>query len=271
MLPTHTGAVDTMTASLLDCIVMKFLRLIGILSIMVIFVVIAGTGCTSSEKYDTSTAEGAFKQAEEFEKDERYEEAAAKFTDIKNKFPYSKLAIAAELKLADVQYKREAFIEAQSAYQLFKEFHPKHPQADYVTFRLAMSYFNQLPNSIDRDLSVADKAIIYFDEVLNSYSTSQFSEEARKHRIEAVKMLAQKELYVANFYVKRRKFDSALKRYEVVLKQYPNLGLDTQALYGAARSAIKSGEKERGQQYLKSLYSQFPNSDETRRAQHELD
>lgn len=249
---------------------MKFLRLIGSLTFVAHFALLAGTGCSSTAKIDTSTAEGAFKQAEELEKDERYEEAVARYTDVKNKFPYNKLAVAAELKIADVQYKREAYIEAQSAYQLFKEFHPKHPQADYVTFRLAMSYFNQLPSSIDRDLSVADKAILNFDEVLNTYSTSQYAEEARKHRGEALKMLAQKELYIANFYAKREKFDSAIKRYEGILKNYPSVGLDPEALYGAARSAFKMGEKERGQEYINTLNSKYPDTDEARRAKHEL-
>lgn len=267
---THASLVDTDKDRSLNSCVMKFPRLIAILSLSTPAFVAGLISCSSAEKFDTSTAEGAFKHAEELEKDERFEEAAAKYTDVKNKFPYSKLATSAELKLADVHYKREAYIEAQSAYQLFKEFHPKHAQADYVTFRLAMSCFSQLPNSIDRDISVAEKAIIYFDEVLNSFTNSQYAEQAKKHRIEALKMLAKKELYVANFYAKREKFDSALKRYETVLKQYPNLGVDAEALYGAAKSALKTGERERGQQYLKSLISQFPNTDEARRAQNEF-
>lgn len=245
---------------------MKFLRALAILSLFLHFTV----GCSSADKYDTSTAEGAFKQAEEFEKDERYEEAVAKYTDVKNKFPYSKLAPQAELKIADVQYKREAYIESQTAYQLFKEFHPKHPQADYVTYRLAMSYFNQLPSSIDRDLSVADKAILYFDELINSYSNSQYVAEAKQKKTETLTMLAKKELYVADFYTRREKFDSALKRYETVLKLYPGLGLEPLALFGAAHAALKSGEKDKATQYLDTLFNKFPNSDQARRAKNEL-
>lgn len=245
---------------------MKFIRFLAFLA----FFLQALAACTSTEKFDTSTPEGAFKQAEEMEKDERYEEAVAKYTDVKNKFPYSKLATQAELRIADVQYKREAFIEAAGAYQLFKEFHPKNPQSDYVTFRLAMSYFNQLPSSIDRDLSVADKAILFFDEVINSYPNSQYFAEAKTHRAEALTMLAKKEIYVAEFYAKRKNYDSALKRYETVLKLYPGLGVEPDALLGAASSALKAGDKERGENYLKTLNSQFPNSDQARRAQHEL-
>jgi outer membrane protein assembly factor BamD len=246
---------------------MKFPRLVGILTLFPAVLI----ACSSGEKFDTSTPEGAFKQAEEYEKDERYEESIAKYSDVKNKFPYSKLATAAELKVADVNYKREAYIEAQNAYQLFKEFHPKHPQSDYVTFRLAMSYYNQLPSSIDRDLTVAEKAILYFDEVIASYPRSAHVAEAKEKRTSALQMLAKKELYIAQFYSKRAMYDSALKRYEVILKKYPSLGLDAEALYGAALSAVRSGERDRGQQYLKNLYTLFPNTDEARRAKNELE
>jgi outer membrane protein assembly factor BamD len=253
---------------------MKFLRGLAVLPVLIGSLLCVSptvlTGCATNETVDASTPEGAYKIAEDLEKDERYEEAIAHYTDVKNKHPYSRFATMAELKIADVHFKREAFIEAQNAYQLFKEFHPKHPQSDYVTFRLGLSYFNQLPKTIDRDLSVAEKAILYFDETINSYPNSQFVAEAKSKRQDALKMLAEKEMYVANFYFKRKKYDSALKRFETVLKTYPNLGFDSQALFGAAQSAFESGEKERGLQHLKNLNSLFPTSDEAKRAKNEL-
>jgi len=231
----------------------------------------ATTGCSTTETRDASTPEGAYQIAEDLAKDERYEEAIAKFQDIKNKFPYSRFATMSELKIADLHYDREAFVEAQSAYQLFKEFHPKHPQSDYVTFRLAMSYYKQLPSTIDRDLTLADKAVLYFDEVINSFSESQYVKESKENKENALKMQAQKEMYVADFYAKRNFYDSALKRYEQVLKVYPNLGYDAPALEGAARSAFETGERERALQHLRNLNSLYPSSDEAKRAKNEFE
>ena len=228
------------------------------------------TACSTAETFDSSTPEGGFKQGELYEKDERYEEAIAKFTEVKNKHPYSRFATQAELKIADLHYKREAFIEAQNAYQLFREFHPKHPQADYVTYRLALSYFNQLPATTDRDLTVAEKAIMYFDEVANNFPKSEFAADSRTKREATLKMLAEKEMYVANFYTKRKQYDSAVKRYETILKSYPNLGFDAPALFGAAKSAFETGEKDRGNQHLKNLFSLYPSSDEAKRARDEF-
>jgi outer membrane protein assembly factor BamD len=245
---------------------MSFLRFLILFS----FLAVLWSGCSTAEKADVSTPDGAFKVAEEYEKDDRYEEAIQKFQDVKNKFPYSRFATQAELRVADLQYKREAYIESQSAYQLFKDFHPKHPQIAYVTFRLAMSYYNQLPSTTDRDLTLADKAILYFSEVINSYPTSEYVTEAKAKKEESLHMLADKEMYIARFYVKQEQCDSALKRFAFVLKTYPNLGFDPAALFGAARCAFETGEKERGVQYEKSLISLYPNSDEAKRAPSEF-
>src|SRR5438132_955753 len=122
-------------------------------------------GCSSVQVADPNSAEGMFKIAEELEKDERFEESITKFNELRNKHPYSRYSTEAELRVADIHYKKEAFIESATAYQLFKDFHPKHPRSDYVTYKLAMSYFNQLPSTIDRDLGPAHKAIQFFSEV----------------------------------------------------------------------------------------------------------
>ena len=131
---------------------------------------------------DTSTAEGAFKLGEKFEKDERYEDAIVQFNSVKNKHPYSKLAAEAELHIANIHYDREDYIEAQNSYQAFKELHPSHPRIDFVTFRLAMSYYNQLPSTIDRDLQLATRAIQYFDETINSHAGSEFVPQAKEFK-----------------------------------------------------------------------------------------
>jgi outer membrane protein assembly factor BamD len=237
---------------------------------LILIAVIALSACSSSDKIDPSTPQGAYELAEQYEKDERYEEAIQKFTDVKNKHPYSKYAVESELKIADLQYTREAYIEAQNAYQLFKDFHPKHPRIDYVTYRLAMSYYMQLPSTIDRDLSLSDKTILYFDEVMRSYPTSQYVAEAVDKKANVLRMLSEKELYVATFYFKREMYDSALGRYESILKTYPKSADVPYALFGAAYSADKISQPDKAERYFDELKERFSDSSEYRRAQREL-
>ena len=227
-------------------------------------------GCSSTPEIDTSTPEGAFKLGEKYEKDERFEESIVQYTQVKNKYPYSKLATEAELRIADIHFKREEYVEAQNSYQTFKEMHPSHPRIDYVTFRLAMSFYDQLPSTPDRDLSVAERAILYFDEVAQSFPNSPNVKESLEYKTKALKMLAEKEYYIANFYMIRDKYESSLGRFETLLEKYPGLGLDARALYGAAFTAYKIKDLGKAKTYYQRLTAEFNDSAEAEKARREF-
>lgn len=226
------------------------------------------TGCASEEK-NTSTAEGAFSYAQEFDQAERYEMALNKYADVKNKFPYHSLATEAELAIADVHYKKESFAEAQLSYQNFRDLHPKHPKIDYVVFRIGMSYFMQLPETSDRDLSLGHDAIYFFDDLIKSYPKSQYVSEAKNKRDETYKMLTEKELYIADFYYRDEKFSAALRRYESLLQKYTGRGFDSKAHLGAARSAKKLDNESKQKFHVSQLLKNYADSSEAKAAQSE--
>jgi outer membrane protein assembly factor BamD len=229
----------------------------------------AHLACTTMDK-KSDTPEGAFAIAEEFDKDERFEEAIRRYTEVKNKFPYSSFATKAELAIADVYFKQESFPEAQVSYQAYKELHPKSPQADYVAFRIGLSYFKQLPSTLDRDLTVAKEAIANFDDLMKRYPDSQYVNEAAEDKLSTLKMLAGKEDYIASFYMKRENYESALTRFEGLINKYPHLGFDEKALFGAAFSANKIGDSFKAKKYYTELVEKFPNSPEARNAQRDI-
>jgi outer membrane protein assembly factor BamD len=142
---------------------------------------------------------------------------------------------------------------------------------DYVTFRLGMSIFKQLPKTIDRDLDQASRAILYFEEVSSSFPQSPLAKEALAKANEAKKMLAEKEYYIADYYFIRGKWQSALGRYEDLLGQHANLGFDQRALYGASISALRLRELDKANRYLKDLGTKFPNSTEYAKAKKEFE
>jgi outer membrane protein assembly factor BamD len=238
---------------------------------VVLFAVISLAGCGSSaKKADPATAEGAFALGEKYQKDDRFEEALAQFNQVKNKHPYSRYAVEAKLRIADIHYDREDWVEAENAYQVFKEMHPKHPKIDYATFRLAMSFYNQLPTTIDRDLILADKAISSFRETMQSFPSSEYAPQAKEYEAKALKMLAEKEAYIGNFYFVRKDYDSALGRFETLLAKYPGLGLDAMALARAAVSAYKIQDLGKARSYYEKLMASFPDSVEANEIKSEL-
>lgn len=220
------------------------------------------TSCTSADKIDADSAEATFERAKELDKAGRTEEAIAKYNEVKNKFPYSKLAIEAEMAAADVSFREELYAEAQVAYQLFRELHPKHPETPFIIFRLALSSYHQIPESIDRDLSISKTAIENFNELINQFPDSKFVAEAKEKRLECLKKLAEKELYIANFYLKKKQWQSALTRIEGLLSQHQGLGYEEKALARASLAASLANKSELSDMYLNRLKKEFPSSEE---------
>ena len=62
---------------------------------------------------------------------------------IKNKYPYSKYALDASLRLADVYFLQESYTEAALAYESFRDLHPKHEKVPYAMFRIGTFLFQR--------------------------------------------------------------------------------------------------------------------------------
>lgn len=210
------------------------------------------------------------KRAQEYENDDRFEEAIRRYQEVRSKFPYSPQAVEAELAVADVYYKQESYPEAQIAYQTFRDLRPRHPKLPYVSYRYAMSLYHQIPTTVDRDLSLAPETIMAFNDVVNKFPESEYASEAKEKRTELIRKMAEKEIYVADFYYKKKYYESALARYEYVLKEYSNLGFDEKALARAAYAAHKVGEIKKSRQYADRVRSYKSKSDETKQILREI-
>lgn len=226
---------------------MKSLRVITLIILTLFF-----SACSTTEK-KAPNAEALYKRAQEFEADDRFDEAIRRYQEVRSRFPYSSQALDAELAIADVYYKQESYPESQMAYQTFRELHPKHAKIAYVYFRYAMSLYLQLPETIDRDLSLAPEAILAFNDVLKKFPDSEFVKESQEKRLELVKKMAEKEIYIADFYFKKKFYDSALNRYELAAKEYLGVGFDEKILSRLVLSAVRSGDRVKARRYSEKL------------------
>lgn len=172
--------------------------------------------------------------------------------------------------MAEVYFKKETYPEAQSAYQVFKELHPRHEKIDYVTFQIGESIFKQLPTTIDRDLALAPIAMKDFEVLIRDYPKSHYVDEAQKRINEIVDMLAQKELYIADFYFRTEKWQSALVRYEKYLQEFPVHKARPRALLRAGISADHFGDPNKKNLLLRRLIKEYPQSKEAKKAKEEL-
>lgn len=216
-------------------------------------------------------AEGLYQEAEDAFKDGRYLMAIERFRDVKNRFPYSSRATDAELRIADTYFEQESYIEAQTAYEVFLALHPTHPKADYVWYRMGLSYYNQIPSNTARDLSAAYKAIETFEQMMAKFPASSFAPKAKEHIAEVRGKLAEHEQYVADFYFRREHYLSASYRYSALLKDFGDLGFGEESLYRLGICYENMKMRSNARDALLRLIKQFPESDYRSEAQAKLD
>ncbi|SFM66837.1 outer membrane protein assembly factor BamD [Thermodesulforhabdus norvegica] len=151
--------------------------------------------------------------------DKDYGDAQKAFEQIIQQYPYSKYVVLAELKLADAYYLDEKYEEAAAAYEQFARLHPGNPVVPYVLYQLGMCYAN-MARSIDRDHGQLRRALTVFERITQAYAGTVWAQKARDKAVECRKKLAEYELYVARFYMKRGEYRAAAGRLEYALSEY---------------------------------------------------
>lgn len=205
-------------------------------------------------------AKDAYDAAMEDFRSGNYLEAARKFNIIRTRYSYSRYAALAELRLADVYYAQESYPSAIEQYRGFVKLHPGHEQVVYAAYRTALSFFGQMPDSWffmppshEKDLSRARDAEREFRFFLAKYSKSDFAPEARRKLAEVRRRLADHELYVAEFYLKRDNPRAAAMRLTYLLDNYSGLGLDARALFLLGRSYMQLKDVDKAKTALEDL------------------
>jgi outer membrane protein assembly factor BamD len=213
---------------------------------LVCFLLLAGiagiAGC-ASQTVDENDPASLFKDAEDDIKSDHYQLAIDKLRVIRNKFPYSKYSIDAQLRIADVYFLQESYLEAAASYESFRDLHPKHEKVEYAMFRAGKAYQNDIPGAVSRDLTSAYRALDAYSAFLNMFQHSAEAPQAHKNVFDIRNALAEKELYIADFYFIRNQYESAAPRYKKILDSYPDTG--AAKLAGETLAKITKATKDR--------------------------
>lgn len=196
--------------------------------------------------------------------------AAAKyFGFIKSRFPYSKYAVLAELRLADAEFGAEQYLEAIDSYRLFIKFHPTHEMVanGYASFRIGEGYFKQLPTdfwmfppSYEKDQSSTEDAANELKTFLDKFPDSPYRAKAKEILVKVGKRLADHEWYVARFYWDKGKYMGTVLRLRRLLERHPGVGYDVEALWLLGRAYVKVGMPDRARETWTELVTKHPKS-----------
>ncbi len=239
----------------------KLLNFIAFLSFTFLILGCSTTGTTgTNDPKDSLSAKDYFDQGLHAKEKKKWEEAVDRFETVKYRFPLSNYTKQAELEIADIHFQQKEWVEARTAYEIYKKFHPRDNELPFVLYRVGLTYFYEMPSSIDRDVEPIEKTVEACDDFLKKYPNSQYADDARNKRNKARSKLAERSLYVAHYYNKKKSYGAALGRALEVLEQYSDTDQLEEAYFYVIFSYDKLGNKGKAQKYYNQMLQKFPQS-----------
>jgi outer membrane protein assembly factor BamD len=234
----------------------------------------AGPTDTGKLSYTGSARQNYRKGVKALRKKE-LDEAKKFFKFVKNRFPLSKYAVLAKLRLADVLYNQGKFLSAIDAYQNFLKEHPTHREVEsgYVPFRVGRAHWKMAPGdwwlfppSHEKDRTPALATMKVFKRFLERFPDTKYTPKARKIYRKAVRRLARHELYVAKFYLSRGKPKGAILRLQHLIRKYPEAGFEPSVMLLLGKMYLKLKRIEKAVETFRGLMEKHPDDHNADRA-----
>lgn len=189
------------------------------------------------------------------------------FRRIRSEYPYSRYAALAELRIADCHVVQSQYTQAVRAYRAFIRHRPAHEDVPYARFKIAEAYYRQIPGDFflsppahQRDQTPTRNALRQLRRFLLDHPDDEHAERAREMVRGSLAMLAQHELYVAEFYLNRDHPLAAVGRLRRLLDVYEGSGVEPRALLLLGRVFLHMREVRDAQRTFEELVERFPES-----------
>jgi outer membrane protein assembly factor BamD len=192
--------------------------------------VLLATGCRSHRADEArSGPEVIYAKAQKAIRSGSYAEAVKQLEALQSRFPFSEPARQAQLDLIYAYYKNREIDPAVDAADTFIRENPTNPRADYAYYMKGLVYFERQANWLERRFNVdlsqrppvnAKKSFDAFQQLIEKYPHSQYDTDARMRMVYLRNRLADFELHVALYYMRRGAYVGALNRAKFCVENY---------------------------------------------------
>jgi outer membrane protein assembly factor BamD len=189
-----------------------------------------GTGCRSHRGDDAKSGpEVIYSRAEKSMKNGDFGQAIKQLEALQSRFPFSDSARQAQLDLIYDYYRNHEVDPAVDAADTFIRENPTNGRVDYAYYMKGLVYFERQANFLERwfgaDLSArpptnAKKSFDAFQSLLQKYPHSEYAADARQRMIYLRNRLANFELHVAQYYMRRGAYVGAINRAKFCIENY---------------------------------------------------
>ncbi len=258
---------------------------INMLRPLLVTFLLVSSACAGSARESGGAVEYSVSAKQNYDKgmraleDEEWVDGAKYFAFVKARFPYSKYAVLADLRVADAAFGAGAYLESIDAYKQFIKFHPTHEMVEngYASFRIGESYYRMLPDdwflvppSYEKDQTASLDAIRELTVFQKKFPKSPYFKRSEKMRRECARSLAAHEWYVARFYWDRERPMATVLRLRTLLAKYSGVGYDEPALLLLGNAYWRVGRKDDAKRAWQKLVEQYPQASQAAEARTQI-
>ena len=243
-------------------------RATGAVAALLALSVLAGCSSTSKDD-DRSSVEKLYAEAKSDLASGSYDLAVKQLERVEGRAAGTLLAQQAMLDLAYAKWRLNERVEAITTLDRFIKLHPSSPALDYALYLKGVVNFNEtmgfLSNVSRQDLSERDQqasrdSYQAFEQLVQAFPDSKYSDDARARMGYIVNSLASYELHVARYYFRRQAFLAAANRAQLAVREFPQTPAVEEALYIMAASYDKLGLEQLRVDAERVLTKNYPNT-----------
>ncbi len=201
----------------------------GVVALCIALVAIAGCRSNRERALQRQGPEALYKQAQRSLKAYDFNASIKMYEALTARFPFTNESRQARLDLIYAYYRAGESESAIDAADQFIRENPTHPRVDYAWYIKGLTDFERTPNILERFFRVdlterppttARKSFAAFKTVVEQYPKSDYAHDARKRMIFLRNRLAEYEVHVAAYYLKRGAYVAAAQRAKGAVEQY---------------------------------------------------
>ena len=225
-------------------------------------------GCASEQSKDeTLAASQLYQQIQANIAAGNYKTALSRLQTLQSRFPFDAFGTQAELELIYTNYLNQDYDGAEDAADRFIREHPRDPVVDYAYYMKGVAYFDaEVPplqkwlkkDNFQRDPTNSEKSFEAFRTLLERYPDSRYAADARQRMVFLRNRLANYDWIVADWYMRRGAWISALQRADSIIVHYPESPRVKDALQIMVTAYNKLGMTALAATSQKVLEANFP-------------
>ena len=228
---------------------------------------LAVSGCASKDDVDIESyvntvepADQLFNQGLANLNSGRAAEAAKKFESVDRQHPYSEYARRSIVLGAFANYRQSRYPEAIAAAKRYLTLYPTDKDAAYAQYIIGLSYWRQIPD-VTRDQADSRRTIAAMTDLVERYPDSEYVPDAQTKIRFARDQVAGKEMQVGRYYLERKEYLAAIKRFRAVVEEFSNTRHTEEALARLVEAYYALGLADEAQTAAAVLGANFPDSD----------